>query len=190
MEGLRALCDKRFELVLINALGGDAARSFAAGFDDHLPQPFRRSPLLAVPAHRMNPQPLPEPAPNEAAPAAAAGEVLDAAALQRLRELDPTGANRLLARVLTAFQTSTDRLLPQMKDARVAGDLQGVRHVAHTLKSSSASIGALKLSELCAQLEAMLRHDKVDALQTRVDGIAAEVEVVLQALQKLMGPRP
>jgi CheY-like chemotaxis protein len=230
MEGLRALCDKRFDLVLMdiqmpgmdgvealswfrrgpgsrfsfvnpattpviavtaNALSGDEARFLTVGFDDYLSKPFRRSQLLAVMMNRIDPKAATiPPATVEPAPAAPAGAVLDADALQRLRELDPTGANKLLARVLSAFQTSTGRLLPQMMDACAGNDLPGIRHVAHTLKSSSASIGALNLSELCAQLETMIRNDKVDTLQARVDGIAAEVEIVLKALQRLMGPPP
>jgi len=67
--------------------------------------------------------------------------VLDEEALQRLRELDPGGRNHLLERVLRAFETSVLRLGPQLVAARQRNDMQGIRHVVHTLKSSSASIG-------------------------------------------------
>ena len=48
-----------------------------------------------------------------------------------------------LDRVLRAFETSVARLLPQLEAARTSGDRAGIRHVAHTLKSSSASIGKI-----------------------------------------------
>ena len=69
---------------------------------------------------------------------------LDTQALSRLRELDPTGSSRLLERVASAFLRSIDRLMPEMRvAASTTSSLAVIRHGAHTLKSSSASIGAL-----------------------------------------------
>ena len=242
LQGLRALCEAHFDLVLMdiqmpgmdgvealnwfrrgtggrfsfltphttpviavtaNALGGDEDRFLALGFDDYLSKPFRQSQLLAMLIKRLSPNapadddgstggdattaaaPLPDPAPP-----AGADAVLDATALDRLRELDPKGENQLLARVSRAFETSAARLVPQMQEARRAGDTAGVRHVAHTLKSSSASIGALKLSQQCAELEAAIRGERLDDLDARVDAVSAEIEIVLQALKRLLGATP
>ena len=112
---------------------------------------------------------------------------LDAEALRRLRELDPTGANQLLERVFQAFETSANRLLPQMREAHAAGDRNGVRHVVHTLKSSSASIGAIKLSQLCTEIETMIRLDTLDGLPTRLGEMDRETASVLQALKRVPG---
>ena len=112
--------------------------------------------------------------------------VLDAGALQRLRELDPTGKSRLLARVAQAFQGSVERLMPELGAAFAGGDLETVRHVAHTLKSSSASIGAIKLSSLCAEIESMIRLETRDGLAGRVQAMERETAVVLQALTHLI----
>jgi HPt (histidine-containing phosphotransfer) domain-containing protein len=116
--------------------------------------------------------------------------VLDADALQRLRELDPKGENQLLPRVMKAFESSAGRMLPQLQDASRAGDHAGVRHVAHTLKSSSASIGAIKLSQLCADIETRIRTGQLDNLGERLDAMCAEAEIVLQALKRLPDAKP
>lgn len=123
------------------------------------------------------------------APAAAcATTTLDAGALAGLRELDPQGRNGLLERVVKAFQESLARLSPQMRSAMAAGELKGVRHVAHTLKSSAGSIGALRLAALCSELEAAVRSDALEGLQARVDAVCAEIENVKPALENLMAP--
>ncbi len=114
-------------------------------------------------------------------------DVLDAEALARLRELDPTGANGLLGRVLNAFQSSVTRLLPQMHAAQQRADAAGVRYVVHTLKSSSASIGAIKLSTLCAEIESMIRLGNFEDMQARVDAVEAEAGIVLRALARVPG---
>jgi HPt (histidine-containing phosphotransfer) domain-containing protein len=119
-----------------------------------------------------------------APPGAQSSAVLDPEALERLAELDPTGKNRLVERVFQAFESSTQRLMPQLHAALSAGDHAGVRHVAHTLKSSSASIGAIKLSQLCAEIESMIRLESLDDLPDRIGRMDGEATVVLEALRR------
>ena len=112
--------------------------------------------------------------------------VLDPAALARLAELDPTGESRLLQRVLVAYQNGAARLMPQLEVARRAQDLDAVRYVAHTLKSSSGSIGAVKFSALCSEIEAMIRSKHTDGLEAGIDAMSGELDGVLTAVQHLL----
>lgn len=130
-------------------------------------------------------QPLASPPAPCAASASAPGETLDLDALARLRELDPRGEQRLLQRVLRAFETSMGRLLPQLQQAHLRSDHHGVRHVAHTLKSSSASIGAVKLSQLCVEIETMIRLDTLQNLDAHISALCDEAARVLRALEQL-----
>ncbi len=124
--------------------------------------------------------------PDAAAPAAG---VLDAQALARLRELDPTGQGGLLERVLRAFEASVARLVPQLEEGRAGGDLQAVAHVAHTLKSSSASIGALELSRLCADCEHRVREARTEGLDAVLDQIRQQIDLTVAALRRLLAVR-
>ena len=112
--------------------------------------------------------------------------VLDADALERLRELDPQGKSRLLERVLRAFESSASRLARQFREARAADDMQGIRHVVHTLTSSSASIGALVLARLCAEIETSIRAVAFAALPERLDAMDRELAAVLQAVSPML----
>ena len=114
--------------------------------------------------------------------------LLDADALDRLRELDPTGKSRLMERVLRAFHSSASRLALQFGEARRSGDMQGIRHVVHTLKSSSASIGALALARLCAEIESSIRTETFAALPERLDAMDRELAAVLQAVTPMLSP--
>jgi HPt (histidine-containing phosphotransfer) domain-containing protein len=120
-------------------------------------------------------------------PASADGFRLDAQALARLEELDPNGANKLIERVVTAYVKSLERLLPELEGARGAQlDLHVIRHVCHTLKSSSASLGALDLAERCAEIETMARIGQTDGLEPLLDGMLGQVIQVRQALLSLL----
>lgn len=116
---------------------------------------------------------------SSAAPMAA---VLDEVSLQRLHELDPQGRNKVVERVLRAFEASLTRLLPQALEAEANGDHEAVRHVVHTLKSSSASVGALELSRCCSDIEHRLRSHEVEGLGPRLAALSAEGQRVLRAV--------
>jgi HPt (histidine-containing phosphotransfer) domain-containing protein len=111
---------------------------------------------------------------------------LDAEALERLETLDPTGESRLMERVLQAFQNSAVRLLAQLEPARRNADRAATRIVAHTLKSSSASIGALTLSKLCAQVEAAIRLDTPVDLDADIAAMTDELDRVLRAIERML----
>lgn len=112
--------------------------------------------------------------------------VLDAAALAALAQLDPSGANQLVHRVLEAYQASLARLLEQLAQARSSQDAAAVRMVAHTLKSSSASIGALALSALCAAAEQAALDPQYDTLAPLLDRLQAEAGRVDATVRHLL----
>ena len=115
------------------------------------------------------------------------GGVLDTQALARLAELDPGGKAGLLPRVIGTYTGSLERLLGQWAAARAAADAIVLRHVAHTLKSSSASVGALALAALCAELEQALREGRLDDLAPRLDALEHEANGILAALRPAAG---
>ena len=63
--------------------------------------------------------------------------------------------------------------------------MPAVRQVVHTLKSSSASIGALRLSRLCAEIETAIRQDAMDGVRLLLNDVDHELGVVLQAVQPM-----
>ncbi len=134
-------------------------------------------------------QPSPGPVPS-AASAAPDIPVLDPAALATLAQLDPTGANRLVPRVLTTYRTSMARLLTQLAQARGQSDTATMRLVAHTLKSSSASVGALALSGLCGEAERALREGQLDSVPGLLDQLVVESARVDSAVLQLLAGLP
>lgn len=109
----------------------------------------------------------------------------DPAALAQLRLLDPTGQGGLLRRVLQAFEASSVRLLEQLRQARVEGDRPTMRLVAHTLKSSSAIIGASRLSHVCAAAEATV-HGGEPALDPCLDALQIALHETLRVVARML----
>lgn len=112
---------------------------------------------------------------------------LDPTALDKLRELDPTGQQQVVRRVLTAYEQSLERMLGELGAARAAADLDTVARIAHTLKSSSASVGALDLSRRCAEAEKVLRGGGGGPLDVELDSLLHEGRRALQAVRAMLG---
>jgi len=108
----------------------------------------------------------------------AQGPVLDAGCLAELRALDPDGKAQLVKRVLATYQTSLVRLVEQLRQARAEAAWEQVSRVAHTLKSSSASIGALALAGVCADIERLLRAGDADGAAPLLDRFGTEAGLV------------
>ena len=92
----------------------------------------------------------------------------------------------LLAVVLAAFATSAARLRPQADAARASGDRAALRLVVHTLKSSSASIGAMRLSQLCARIESAIRLETLGDQDADLDALGCALDEVLRAIEPLL----
>jgi len=127
--------------------------------------------------------------PPTAAPAVAP-PVLLPASLNALRALDPSGGDTFVQRVLSTYLGSLARHVEAVQAAKALPDLAAVRGVAHTLKSSSESIGAVAFARQCAALEHALRERLASglgadaALLDDVDRFllaAAQVRLAVQA---------
>jgi HPt (histidine-containing phosphotransfer) domain-containing protein len=86
---------------------------------------------------------------------------IDQGVLDKIRMLERGGAVGLLARVVELYLRGTPSLIEQMKQAIGIDDQEALRVAAHTLKSSSANVGAMKLHGLCKELESQARQRRV-----------------------------
>jgi HPt (histidine-containing phosphotransfer) domain-containing protein len=88
-----------------------------------------------------------------------------------------------LRQVITTFLESTPRFLGGLRDAASRGDAAGMQRVAHTLKSTSAMLGATALSAQCAELERLSRAGTVPDAVARAAAIDALYDAVTLALK-------
>ncbi|KUY62076.1 hybrid sensor histidine kinase/response regulator [Burkholderia sp. RF2-non_BP3] len=184
-----------------NALSGDRERCLAAGMDDYLAKPFRRDALLHTLARHVRGNACApaaaceetvsraeiEPSPATAAGAAAASagddaDVIDRKALDALRALQRPGRPDVLTRIIDQFTLDAPRLIGDMRAAVAAGDADALKLAAHTLKSSSANVGAHLLSARCREIERLARAADVPAAAPLVAGTDAEFEHAHAAL--------
>jgi signal transduction histidine kinase/DNA-binding response OmpR family regulator/HPt (histidine-containing phosphotransfer) domain-containing protein len=177
-----------------NALSGDAERCRAAGFSDYLAKPFRQEELARMLATWVRAQAdalAGQGAGGAADPAAprpdAEMPLLDAGVLEQIRAMEGNGAPDLMRRLVQVYGSSSAELVSAGARALEQGDAAALEQCLHTLKSSSASLGALRLARSCAELGVLARRADLAEAGARWPALHAEYERALEALRAL-GP--
>lgn len=112
--------------------------------------------------------------------------VIDLHALKAIASLQRPGKPDLLKRVVELFKSESPKGIMQLQDGLAQGDLQAVRNAAHTMKSSSAYVGALALSERCRDLERAAREENFPACVALGDDLEDLFNESAAALDKHM----
>ncbi|MEH2422209.1 MAG: PAS domain S-box protein [Nostoc sp.] len=108
---------------------------------------------------------------------------IDPKVLQSLRNI-VTGDRVAFAEVIEYYLTETPRLMQDISIAITTEDTQTIWKTAHQLKSSSASVGAIALAQLCKVLEAQGHRSKLENSLELLSQLYQEYEQVKTALQK------
>ncbi|HEU4370566.1 MAG TPA: response regulator [Methylomirabilota bacterium] len=180
----------RIVAMTANALQGDRELCLAAGMDDYLSKPIRVEELVTAlersaargPAPIRPADPARKTDQNRAAADRPSTQVLDHAAFERLRAAMGAGA---LTELLSTFVEDAQELVATMRRALGGKDTDSFRRAAHSLKSNAASFGAMTLSNLAKDLEALARSGRLDGAASRVERLAGECERVVLALREV-----
>ena len=165
------------------AFAEDRERCLAAGMDDHLGKPVSARDLAAVLERWLTGDEggLGRSS-NSSEVDAVQYAVLDTSAVAALRAIDPDGSQGLLPKLARAYQNSAPDHVECMIRAIEKSDPMALAQAAHVLKSSSASLGAMKIAEDCREVEALGRSGTSDGADAFVDNIRSEIVGVLEEL--------
>lgn len=98
--------------------------------------------------------------PNETFLGADTGAI-DPRVLDELRELGGDDDPGLLLELIDLFLADAPRQLEEMSRGFATNDARLLERAAHTLKSSSANLGAMTLSSLCKRMEEIARENEL-----------------------------
>jgi two-component system, sensor histidine kinase and response regulator len=112
--------------------------------------------------------------------------LLDESALDAIRALDDDGGDSMLQEILAVYIASCPDLLAQMDEGLATGDADKVRMATHTLKSSSANLGAQRLADLCRRAETAARSGDLATVKELASGIAQAYKLSCEALTRTL----
>ncbi|MBF0189724.1 MAG: transporter substrate-binding protein [Magnetococcales bacterium] len=175
----------------------------AVGMNDYLHKPFSQSEMGAVLQRWLSYEPR-ELAGEGSAGSGEGGEgaeaevgacgaeggqpgdetpVLDQEAVGRILELVQKGGTNLLDRMVEHYVSRTPELVEALRQALDREDCEGVRVAAHTLKSSSLTMGVARLAELARTME--MEHADLAAVRRQCQRTEALFDEARQALRAL-----
>ena len=98
--------------------------------------------------------------------------ILDPEAIENLRALGDEGDDTFLREIISIYLEDVPQRLADLKSARGADDRALYVRSAHTIKGSSANVGAVEMRALAEKLE---HRSKVEPLPS-LDEALAEIE--------------
>ena len=88
---------------------------------------------------------------------------------EALSRLERFGGPRLLSEMIALYLKSAPERLSAAAAGVAAGDTAAVENALHALKSSSAQLGAVGLSRLCEEGEAIARTGRLESIAELVE---------------------
>ncbi len=111
-------------------------------------------------------------------------DAIDRPTLDHLLEtLD--GDTEFLHDLMDTYFSDSAELFSQLKGAAARGDAPEFQRAAHSLKSNSASMGALRLSGMAKHMEEMGRTSQLEGAERHIAEAAAEYERAKATLQAI-----
>ncbi len=107
--------------------------------------------------------------------------ILDQAVIAELRD-SIGGDDAFLAELVETYLTEGAELLEGLTAAAAAGDPAAIVRPAHTLKSTSATLGAMRLSSISRGIEDAGRAGRADRLREDVEQARATWADTVRAL--------
>ncbi|MGZ6961856.1 MAG: response regulator, partial [Ilumatobacteraceae bacterium] len=182
--------DRRTPIIAMTAgaMVGDRDRCVAAGMDDYIAKPLRLPELLGVLSRWTSGR---APASDSGSrtdtrsgvsPQADVSGVLDRGVVADLLELSRYSDGAQMARLVETFINDGFARLEALNRGIEAADGALVARICHSLKGSSANLGAASLARLCAELEVSASNNELAGAVDLLRRLEAEFDRVRPAL--------
>jgi CheY-like chemotaxis protein len=160
-----------------NAMTKDKELCLEAGMDDYLKKPFNLKQLKGLLTKWLSTT-IASDSQGENSQAIVPSHLetpflLERAPLDAIKELRRPGSPDILAKVISVYETDSPQLIISMRNNLENQDLEEIIRAVHSLKTSSAMLGAQLLADTCHNFEKELRDN----------GIVPNAKIIIDRLE-------
>jgi HPt (histidine-containing phosphotransfer) domain-containing protein len=119
----------------------------------------------------------------------AATPIIDTQAIENLRALNPGDGDEFLREIIGIFLEDTPQRITELSQSLTALDTGKFTRAAHSIKGSSANLGAAALRAVAEKLEHQSRTEGLGAVAPLVGELKAEFAHAETELRKLIAPK-
>lgn len=139
----------------------------------------------SLPSNVMTFVPADTPTESAAAPQPpSTEEIIDWRQIDSLRSIDPQGKTGIVVRAIGLYIDNSPKLIEEIRGFRTAKDLKDVRRAAHSLKSTSASLGATVVAGLSKTIEQAAASGDFEIIDATVNSLESEYWRAASELRK------
>ena len=165
------------------ALRGDREKCIEAGMDDYISKPVSLQVLEDIIGALLaqdteNSSGAGKGSPDES------GGTIDPRAMKELLELQEEGASNIVEEIVDIFLEDTPKRMVRIRDAMDSADPPALAHNAHALKGSCTVIGAVKMRDLCDELEKMGEASRLNDAEAQFRRLDRELGRVRRELSE------
>ncbi len=166
-----------------NAMAEDREKCLAAGMDGYLSKPVKTQELQTTLAQWLIYDTLPQTADNSSA----AGEVVEQSTQYPLIDQQVLAALKELMEeefpaLINSYIEDAPKLLADILSSSKEADREILVRAAHTLKSSSNNLGAIKLAMIAETIEKQSQDNKLSVAATLIPSLQGALDETIEAL--------
>ena len=152
-----------------NAIKGDIEKCLESGMNDYIGKPISYDDLAYKVEKWLS----------------RGKQLIDREAMARLKDLSQTSGTDLLPGLIELFEQEATNAIKAMRKELETSNFEGVSRVAHSLKSSAANLGAMRLRDLAERIEKSKADPNLEHIASLIEAARSEYEAALSELRTL-----
>ncbi len=104
--------------------------------------------------------------------------------LNNIKALQREGAPKILNKIIDLYFKNSEKIVNEIEQAVNKKDAKKIRSSAHSLKSSSANLGAEDLANLCKEMELFGENNHLNSIEQKFSELKQQYKATCRALKR------
>lgn len=114
--------------------------------------------------------------------------VIDSESIENLRSLNPGDGDEFLREIITIYLEDTPQRIAELEESLAGGDTPRFTRAAHSVKGSSANLGAMAVRQVAEQLEHQSNKQGLVGVGDLVAALKVQFCIAQVEFSKLLQP--